>query len=81
MKGNGFRNDSAMLSELEKREMKEMAASTAVREEFELLRKLSQFDPHAPMELDQLVNWLSAMNRCFPSPPPRPFVPYARVLL
>ena len=60
-----------MLSEQEKREMKEMAASAVIREEFELLRKASQFDPNTPMDLDGLVDWLSTMNRCFPPPPPR----------
>ncbi len=74
-------SDSVRLSEQEKQEMKEMAASTAIREEFEQLRRASQFDPHQPMDLDLLINWLSTMNRCFPPPPPRPFVPYTRVLL
>lgn len=60
-----------MLSEQEKREMKEDAKSATIREDFERLRRASRLDPNQPMDLDRLVNWLSVMNRCFPLPPPR----------
>ena len=70
-----------MLSEQEKREMKEDAKSAKIREDFERLRKASQFDPNQPMDLDRLVNWLSVMNRAFPVSPPRLPVPYPRARL
>lgn len=70
-----------MLSEQEKREMKEMAASAAVREEFEQLRKLSQLDPDQPVDLDRLMDFLSTMTRFGPQPPPREPVPYPRARL
>ena len=70
-----------MLSEQEKREMKEMAGSAVIREEFEQLRKASQLDPDQPIDLDRLLAWLTMMNRLFPPPPPREPIPYSRVLL
>lgn len=70
-----------MLSEQAKREMKEMAASAAIREEFEQLRRASQWDANTPMDLDWLVDWLSTMNRAFPLPPPREPVPYSNARL
>ena len=70
-----------MLSEQERREMAEMARSPAIREEFERLRRASQLDPSQPVDLDQLLDFLTTMSRCFPAPPPRPFVRYSRVLL
>jgi len=70
-----------MLSEQEKREMKEDAKSAVIREDFERLRKVSQFDPDQPMDLDRLVDWLSTMNRAFPLPPPRKPVPYPNARL
>lgn len=70
-----------MLSEQEKREMREMAASVAIREEFEQLRKAAQFPHDQPMDLDGLVEWLSTMNRCFPTPPPREPVDYPNARL
>ena len=70
-----------MLSEQEKREMKEMAASAAIRKEFEHLRKIAQFPHDQPMDLNGLVEWLSTMNRCFPSLPPREPIPYPNARL
>ena len=70
-----------MLSEQEKREMKEDAQSPAIRKDCELLRRLSRLDPNTPMNLDWLVAWLSTMNRAFPLPPPREPVHYPRALL
>lgn len=70
-----------MLSDQEKREMREMAASSLVREEFEQLQRASQIDPRRPMNADRLVAWLSAMSRIFPSPPPREPVEYLNAKL
>ena len=63
-----------MLSEEEKREMKEMAASATLREEFRTLRKNSQVLERR-VSVDELVRWLTAMARICPaSPRPRPFM-------
>ena len=70
-----------MLTEQQKREMQEMAASAAVRKDFELVRKASQLPIDQPMDVDLLLAFLTSANRAFPLPPPEPFVPYARVLL
>ena len=61
----------AMLSEEEKREMKEVARSPAIREEFEKVRALSQLPRSEPVDLDQLVKFLTFMSRLSPHPPPR----------
>ena len=70
-----------MLSKQEQREMREDAKSAARREEFEQLRRLSQFDPNKPMDLDWFVAWLSTMNRAFVLPPPREPVHYPNARL
>lgn len=71
-----------MLSEEEKRELKAMAASAAVREEFQRLRKMSELPRDQSMNLDELVSFLSLMSRVCPTPStPRPFIRYTRVLL
>ena len=63
-----------MLSEEEKREMKEMAASATLREEFRTLRKNSQALERR-VSVDELVRWLTAMARICPaSLRPRPFM-------
>ena len=63
-----------MLSEEEKREMKEMAASATLREEFRTLRKNSQALERR-VSVDELVRWLTAMARIYPNPlRPRPFM-------
>ena len=73
-----------MLSEQERREMKEDAASVTIRREFELLSALSRFPTGQPIDVDQVIDFLSTMNQ-LASPatfsPPRPFVEYTRVLL
>ena len=71
-----------MLSEDERREMQEMARSQMIREEFERLRAASRPHPSQPFDLDRLLNFLTTMSRFSTVPPaPRPFHPYARVLL
>ena len=70
-----------MLSERDRREMKADAASVARREDFERLRAAARTDPTAPVDLDQIINFLSVMNRFGPTPPPRDPVPYANARL
>ncbi len=50
-----------MLNEQEKQEMREAAASTAVREEFRVLRKYSA--PYRGVNLDRFIRFLTAMSR------------------
>jgi hypothetical protein len=67
-----------MLTEEEKRELKEFAGSASVREEFRLLRKNSLAYQRA--DVDQFIRFLTAMTRLSTTPPePRTFVPYAQV--
>ena len=62
-----------MLSEKEKQEMRELAASKTIREEFRLLRKHS----HQHATLDHFIRFLTAMSRLNSKlPTPRPFVEY-----
>lgn len=69
-----------MLSKNEKEEMKELAASHAVREEFRLLRKHSE-NAHT-RDVDRYIRFLSTMSRLNPhGPRPRPFVKYDHVKL
>lgn len=71
-----------MLSEEERREMREMAQSEAIREEFCRLKAASRLDPTQPVDLDQLLDFLTTMSRLSAQPlPQRPFVAYSRVLL
>jgi len=68
-----------MLSEEEKRELKEMAASSTLREEFRALRNNSR-DLEVCVNVDQLVQWLTAVSRICPNRvQPRPFVRYVNV--
>lgn len=70
-----------MLSEEEKQELKDMAASARIREEFSLLDAASRA-AQAKVTPDQYVKFLSTMFR-LTTPPPvkRPFVPYRTVRL
>ena len=70
-----------MLSEEEKRQLKEMAQSAAIREEFRAVQAASRFPTDRPLDLDQFLDFLTTMSRLGPPPLPRPFVPYSRVLL
>ncbi len=67
-----------MLTEEEKQELKQLASSTAIRDEFRLLRKNSL--ALQPVDVDQLLRFLTAMSRLSPTPAaPRAFVPYTQV--
>jgi hypothetical protein len=69
-----------VLSEKEKQEMRELAASEAIREEFRLLRKYSM--KHQPVGLDQYIRFLTAISRLNSKPArPRAFVEYTQVKL
>ena len=68
-----------MLTEKEKREMREMAESASLKEEFRTMRRNSRAIEER-MGLDQVVRWLTAMTRSFPADAkPRPFVRYTNV--
>ena len=65
-----------MLTEAEKQELKEMAASTTLREEFQALRRNTR-TREANISVDDLMRWLTAMAQICPRPTtPRPFVHY-----
>ena len=67
-----------MLSEEEKREMRELAGSAAIRDEFRLLRRLSR--AHQRVDVDQFIQFLTAMSRLSARPAvPRAFVRYTQV--
>ena len=71
-----------MLSDEEKRELKAMASSKALREEFERLRAASAFPRSQPVNLDQFIDFLTTMSRLSPTPlPPRTPITYTCVLL
>lgn len=68
-----------MLSEHEKLELREMAQSATLREEFRTLRRHSQ-QLERRITVDELIRWLSAMARVLPKPAkPRRFVEYTNV--
>jgi len=68
-----------MLSEQEKLELREMAGSAALRDEFRTLRRNSQ-QLERRLTIDELMSWLSAMARLLPKPTePRRFVEYKNV--
>ena len=67
-----------MLSEQERRDMKDMADSAAIREEFRRLKAASQ----RPVPLDDYLRFLTMMSRLAPPTlPPRRLLPYPRSLL
>ena len=68
-----------MLSEQEKLELREMAGSALLRDEFRTLRRNSQ-QLERRITVDELMSWLSAMMRVLPkSTEPRRFVEYKNV--
>lgn len=70
-----------MLTEEEKRELREMAESASLKEEFRALRRNSRAIEGC-LSIDQLIQWLSAMARSCPVPAkPRTFVDYPNVKL
>ena len=70
-----------MLTDEEKQELKELAGSAAIRDEFRLLRRNS-LALQQRVDVDKFISFLTAMSRLNPSPPaPRAFVPYKQVKL
>jgi len=70
-----------MLSEQEKQELQEMAASEQLRKEFQWLSESSRA-LEARLSPDDFVRFLTLMARLSPvTPASRPFVPYTTVLL
>ena len=55
-----------MLTEGEKRELREMAGSASLKEEFRVLRRNSRAI-EGRMSVDELIRWLTAMGRVFPA--------------
>jgi hypothetical protein len=71
-----------MLSDEAYRQMKADAASAAIRADFARVAAASRADPSRAINLDRLIDFLTAMSRlCVSSPAPRPLVPYANVRL
>ena len=65
-----------MLTNEEKQELREMAASTTLREEFRTLRRNSRTG-EGNISADDLMRWLTAMARiCSQAAKSRPFVHY-----
>jgi hypothetical protein len=61
----GYGRDSIVLSDEEKRELREMAASEKLREEFRILRKNSRM-MEARVSVDDLAHWLTVINQIYP---------------
>jgi hypothetical protein len=65
-----------MLTEAEKQELREMAASMTLREEFQTLRRNSR-TREINISVDDLMHWLTAMAQILPKPArPRPCIHY-----
>lgn len=57
-----------------------MGVPPPIRDEFRQLRKSSYSDPEKPVDIDQLLSFLTTMSRLSSVPAqPRAFVPYANV--
>ncbi|MFN8548230.1 MAG: hypothetical protein U0527_09795 [Candidatus Eisenbacteria bacterium] len=69
-----------MLSDEEKRELLALARSESVRAEFRAVKEASRAHRARGMNVDQLIEFLTVMNRFAPAAP-REFVEYRRVLL
>jgi hypothetical protein len=69
------------ISEEEKQELRELAGSAAIRDEFRLLRRNSMAMQQR-VDVDRLIQFLNTMVRLNPNPaPPRTFVTYKSVKL
>lgn len=68
-----------MLSEEEKQELREMAASDSLREDFKTMRRNSRaMEGH--IGVDELAHWLTVMGRVCPgAPKPQRFVHYTKM--
>ena len=79
-KAGSWVRGSSMLSDAEKRDLREMARSAAAREEFRAAKAASAIPPGADVDVDAFVAFLTAMHRTLPLVP-RDFVRHERVLL
>jgi len=69
-----------MLSEEEKQELRAMASSSVIREEFRQLRKSSYPGTETVVDIDQLLGFLTTMSRLSSVPPSyKSFVSYNTV--
>jgi len=69
----------AVLTEKEKQELREMAGSSSLREEFRAVERNSRAID-GRLSVDQLIQWLTAIARTSPvSAKPRPIVRYTNV--
>ena len=76
-KPNSYEDAMVMLSEEEKKELKSLAGSPAIRDEFRQLRRAAI---QGPPNVDRLLSFLTTMARLRPEPSrPRPFVHYTVV--
>jgi hypothetical protein len=65
-----------VLTEAEKQELREMAASTTLRDEFQTLQRNSR-NREVNISADDLMCWLTAMAQICPRPTSsRPFIHY-----
>lgn len=70
-----------MLSEEEKQELREMAASASLREDFRIMCRNSRA-MEENIGVDELAHWLTVMGRVCPgAPKPQRFVHYTKVEL
>ena len=70
-----------MLSEEEQRELKALAKSNQIREEFELIRRASWRTPDV-RQLDAYLSFVTCLHRLQTSQPlPRPFPIYTNIRL
>lgn len=70
-----------MLSDQEKQELREMAASKTLRDDFRAMRNNSQ-EIERRITVDDLTHWLTAINRLCPSDPkPRKMIKNANMRL
>jgi hypothetical protein len=68
-----------VLSEEEKQELREMAASESLREEFRIMRRNSR-TMEVQVGVDELAHWLTVMARVCPgASKPQRFVHYGKV--
>jgi len=68
-----------VLSEEEKQELREMAASESLREDFRTMRRNSR-TIEGQIGVDELAHWLTVMARVRPrAPKPQHFVHYTNV--
>jgi hypothetical protein len=69
-----------MLSEEEQWEI-QVLSSERVRAALARLQALARNHSGTSFYLDEYMKFLTMVHMLFPPPPPRPFVPYSRVLL